>query len=54
MADAQEKVEAWRREYNSDRPHGSLENLTPEESAQRVQDGPAELLHDEPSMALAG
>jgi hypothetical protein len=26
---------AWREDYNGERPHGSLENMTPEEFAQR-------------------
>jgi transposase InsO family protein len=26
-------VEAWRRDYNEDRPHGSLDGLTPREFA---------------------
>ena len=29
--DAREKVEAWRVEYNRERPHSSLGNMTPEE-----------------------
>jgi putative transposase len=31
LQDAQEKIEAWRRDYNGNRPHSSLGNLTPEE-----------------------
>lgn len=31
LEDAQEKIEAWRRDYNSKRPHSSLGNLTPED-----------------------
>lgn len=31
MADAREKVEPWRRDYNSARPHSSLGGLTPHE-----------------------
>ena len=31
LADAQEKIEHWRQEYNSFRPHNSLQNLTPDE-----------------------
>ena len=27
--DAQEKVEAWRQEYNQERPHSALGNLAP-------------------------
>lgn len=33
LEDAKVKIEAWRREYNSQRPHSSLGNLTPEEFA---------------------
>jgi putative transposase len=29
--DAREKVEAWRVEYNRERPHSSLQNMTPEQ-----------------------
>ncbi|WP_434555280.1 integrase core domain-containing protein [Salinisphaera shabanensis] len=31
MADAQEKIENWRIEYNEDRTHSSLGNVTPRE-----------------------
>ena len=31
LADAQEKVESWRRHYNGDRPHSALGNLSPRE-----------------------
>ena len=31
LADAQEKIEYWRQEYNGFRPHSSLQNLTPDE-----------------------
>ena len=30
VADAQEKIEAWRNHYNAERPHSSLGNLAPE------------------------
>lgn len=33
LADAREKIERWRREYNADRPHSSLAYRTPEEFA---------------------
>ena len=29
LADAAEKLEAWRRYYNEDRPHGAIGNKTP-------------------------
>lgn len=31
LADAREKIETWRRDYNTIRPHSSLNDLTPEE-----------------------
>jgi hypothetical protein len=30
LDDAQDKVEAWRRDYNEERPHSALGNATPE------------------------
>ena len=47
LDEAQEKLESWREDYNTDRPHSSLGNLTPQEfaggltSAQARQTGPA-------------
>jgi putative transposase len=35
MAHARRAIEAWRIEYNSERPHSSLADLTPEEFARR-------------------
>ncbi len=37
LADARERLEAWRREYNDERPHGSLRNLTPRAFAEQAQ-----------------
>jgi putative transposase len=37
LEDAQDKVEAWRQEYNCFRPHSSLGDLTPEEAIERQQ-----------------
>ncbi|MCF2446928.1 IS3 family transposase [Dyadobacter sp. CY345] len=37
LEDAQEKIETWRQEYNSFRPHSSLGNLTPNEIVMRVK-----------------
>ena len=31
LKDAQEKIEAWRKKYNRNRPHSSLGNLSPDE-----------------------
>ena len=36
LAEATERIEAWRRGYNGHRPHSSLGNLMPEEFAQRA------------------
>jgi putative transposase len=35
LADAREKIEAWRVDYNHRRPHSSLGHLTPSEFANR-------------------
>lgn len=35
LKDAQEKIEAWRKDYNRNRPHSSLGNLSPEEFVKR-------------------
>ena len=35
LDDAREKIEAWRRDYNEQRPHSSLGNLSPAEFARR-------------------
>ena len=34
LADARENIEAWRKDYNSARPHSSLRGLTPQEYAE--------------------
>ena len=35
LEDAQEKVESWRKDYNEERPHSSIGNVTPLEFASR-------------------
>jgi len=42
LADAQEKIDAWRWDYNENRPHRSLKGLTPSEYAVRVAKGAVE------------
>lgn len=37
LEDAKDLIEAWRIDYNTERPHSSLEGLTPEEFATRAQ-----------------
>ena len=37
VADARDRLEGWRREYNQERPHGSLQNLTPRAFAEQAQ-----------------
>lgn len=39
LADAQEKIDAWRWDYNEHRPHRSLKGLTPREYAARTGNG---------------
>lgn len=39
LSDAREKIEAWRRDYNEVRPHGSLGGATPKEYAQQTNSG---------------
>jgi len=36
MAHARSVIEAWRIEYNTDRTHSSLDDLTPEEFAMKL------------------
>ena len=38
LDDARHKIETWRIQYNRERPHSSLDNLTPEEFAAHVVD----------------
>jgi putative transposase len=37
IEDARQRIEAWRRDYNEQRPHGSLGRLTPSEFAKSGQ-----------------
>jgi putative transposase len=37
LVDARRKLEAWRRDYNENRPHSSIGNLTPVEFARTVR-----------------
>jgi len=46
LDDAREKVEAWRRDYNEERPHSALGNTTPEEYATQVEPQKATLDRD--------
>ena len=41
VADAQERLDAWRADYNGERPHGALKNKTPEEFAQAAGGAPS-------------
>ena len=53
VADAQEKLDAWRTDYNEKRPHSSLGNLTPEEYA-RLEDRRLGLAKPETSLCMTG
>jgi len=37
LADARIKIEAWRKEYNSERPHSALDYQTPDEFISRIE-----------------
>lgn len=37
LEDAEQKIETWRTQYNSERPHSSLDYQTPEEFINRIQ-----------------
>jgi putative transposase len=37
LLDARAKLDAWRRDYNENRPHSSIGNLTPVEFANKVR-----------------
>ncbi|TXF74815.1 transposase [Chryseobacterium sp.] len=37
LEDAQQKLDVWKEDYNSYRPHGSLGNLTPKEFIENSQ-----------------
>ena len=53
VADAQEKLDASRIDYNENRPHSSLGNLTPEEYA-NLADCRLDRAQPEASLCLAG
>ena len=36
LQDAREKIEAWRHDYNTQRPHSSLQHMTPQEYRKKV------------------
>ena len=40
LADARQKIEGWREEYNQERPHSSLGYLTPVEFASQIAPSP--------------
>jgi putative transposase len=40
LLDARQKLEAWKRDYNQNRPHSSIGDLTPVEFANQVRAGP--------------
>ena len=37
LAEAREKIGAWKEDYNRNRPHSSLGNLTPQEFAMKAK-----------------
>ena len=53
VADAQEKLDAWRMDYNGHRPHSSLGNLSPEEFV-RLQESEQDRVQPEAILCLSG
>jgi len=53
IQDARQTIEAWRREYNEERPHSSLGRRTPREFAQAVAESTFTLA-DVPEPVLQG
>jgi putative transposase len=43
LVDTRRKLDAWRRDYNEQRPHSSIGNLTPVEFAASVRVGTGQL-----------
>lgn len=44
MADARSRIEAWRRDYNGNRPHTALSDMTPDEFAAKQRPSGEEIL----------
>jgi putative transposase len=40
LSDASRKLEVWRVDYNTARPHSSIDDMTPAEFAERQKQGP--------------
>lgn len=53
LDDAREKIESWRRDYNEQRPHSSLGNVTPAEFARLGHHLPASATPRPPAVAQA-
>ena len=45
LVDAQGKLEAWRRDYNGNRPHSALSGMTPREFAESMSQKEAAILN---------
>jgi hypothetical protein len=48
LFDARRKIAAWRKEYNEERPHSSLQYRTPAEFARATQIGGGKVENDNP------
>jgi putative transposase len=53
LADAERKIEAWRRHYNESRPHSALDWTTPAEFARRCWPRPASAKQKEPQISTS-
>lgn len=54
LQEAKDLIEAWRKEYNDERPHSSLEGRTPSEYIQHLLDEAAKAAKDVGCLAEAG
>ncbi len=54
LQEAKDIIEAWRKEYNEERPHSSLDDKTPVEYIQHLLDEAARAAGDSRCLAEAG
>lgn len=52
VADAQDKIEAWRSDYNGERPHSALGNLAPEDFARASAEAATAVLSNKELICL--
>ena len=53
LEDAKTKIEAWRKDYNENRPYSSLGWITPAEFARRCRLQPAAAISEKPEVSIS-